>query len=82
MRGIPLSQEQIDELLSIYRRDGYQAAVPIAKSFGIAPRYIARLARRMGYVNNYYGRNGTKIKKSNWSDPRWQWAIERGPVCV
>jgi hypothetical protein len=81
MRGHPLTKRQIEELLSSYRNMGLQATKQLAISFGIAPRYLARLARRNGYANNYqYGR--VYVRKSSWQDPRWQRAIERGAILV
>lgn len=82
MRGIPLTEDQRDELLTSYRNRGYQATKQLAISFGISPRYISRLARRNGFHNNYsLGQiNSIKVKKTAYTDKRWRWAVERGQV--
>ena len=77
-----LNPAKRDELLKLYLAQGYEAAKPLAESYGIQARYLARLARRNGYHNNYVRKDRVKVKKSSPQDPRWNWAIERGSVIV
>lgn len=83
MRGSSLTKEQRETLLHAYRDKGFQAAKPLAISFGIAPRYVARLARENGITGNYFrGQLGVMatVKKQKYIDKRWKIAIERGAV--
>jgi DNA-binding CsgD family transcriptional regulator len=82
MRGHPLTKEQREELLISYQNRGFRATKQLAISFGISPRYIARLARMNGIINNYSrGQIATiKVRKPAYTDKRWGWACERGGV--
>lgn len=75
-----LTPEQRQELVEVYRAGGYAAAKPLAIQFGVAPRYIARLARAKGVKNNYCRGVVSRVKKHKFTDLRWRWAIERGGV--
>jgi hypothetical protein len=79
-RGPKLTQAQRRQLLTCYLEHGFHATRPLAESFGVRARYLAQLARNNGHVNNY--RRGDRAVVRTGNDPRWQWAIERGPVLV
>jgi len=81
MKGGPkLTPVQRQQLLKCYLEHGFQAARPLAESFGVRAKYLARLARNNGHTNNYQRKHRTAVRKATPHDPRWQWAIARGPV--
>lgn len=75
-----LTPEKRAHLLKIYIEKGFYAAKPVAESYGISPRYLAKMARKNGYFNNFQSKYPTAIPRQKWTDPRWQWARERGAV--
>jgi hypothetical protein len=79
-RGPKLTQAQRQQLLASYLEHGFHATRPLAESFGVRAKYLALLARNNGHLNNY-GRGDRAVVRTE-NDPRWQWAIERGPVLV
>jgi hypothetical protein len=81
-RGPKLSATQRQQLLTRYLEHGFHATRPLAESFGVQAKYLAQLARSNGHVNNYRRGDPAVVRKPTENDPRWQWAIERGPVLV
>jgi hypothetical protein len=79
-RGPKLTAAQLEQLLSCYLEQGYDAAEPLAESLGVRAKYPARLARKNGHTNSYRRKGRADVRKANSGDPRWQRAIERGPV--
>ena len=80
MRGKRLTEEQRAELLKVYLTGDSKAAKALAAKIGVHEHYLSLIARRNGHFNNY-GRIGRVAPKpSQPNDPRWKWAIERGPV--
>ena len=79
-RGPKLTSAQRQQLLTCYLEQGYDAAKPLVESLGVHAKYPARLARKNGHTNNYRRKGRAVVRKGNSGDPRWQWAIERGPV--
>lgn len=73
-----LTEAQRQELLTAYLANGFTATKPMAIAYGIAPRYLARLARRAGHTHNYPRTRAAP--KSKYKDPRWQRAIANGAV--
>jgi hypothetical protein len=80
MRGHPLTKAQLGQLLAVYTERGIKGARPLAIKFGIAPRYVARVARENGVTNNRARNDCVIMPKSTHEDPRWAWAIQRGSV--
>lgn len=80
-RGPKLSPAQRQQLLTCYLENGFHAARPLAESFGVRAKYLSKLARNNGHTGNRR-RNAAcaVIRKAPPPDPRWQWAIARGPV--
>jgi hypothetical protein len=79
-RGPKLTPVQRQALLTCYLERGFYAAKPLAESFGVRAKYLSQLARKNGHTNNYQRKGRVIIRKVTSADPRWQWAIERGPV--
>ena len=82
-----ITLEQAQKLLDHYLEHGAEATEPLCAELGVSPRYPASMASVYGKRRPKY-RKGTKYKNQppqkclsqDWNDPRWQWAIERGPV--
>lgn len=70
-----ISEAQREQLVRVFLSDGIRVAGPLAVSMGVARKYPAQLAATSG-------RRRTKRRTTNDADPRWAWAIERGPICV
>ena len=82
MRRARLTPAQRQALLACYLEGGFDAARPLAESFGVRARYAAQLARKLGHIDNYRRRGARPASQPTANDPRWQWAIARGPVSV
>ena len=82
MKRAKLTPEQRQALLACYLEGGFDAAKPLAESFGVRARYPAQLARKHGHTDNYQRRGRRPARSPTANDPRWQWAIARGPVSV
>jgi len=82
MKGARLTREQRQALLACYLQGGFDAARPLAESFGVRARYAAQLARKLGHTDNYKRRGARPARQPTAADPRWQWAIARGPVSL
>ncbi|MDB5611087.1 MAG: hypothetical protein JWP25_7987 [Bradyrhizobium sp.] len=80
-RGPKLTPAQRQALLACYLEHGFHAARPLAESFGVRAKYLAQLARHNGHTNNHQRKNRA-VRKATHKDPRWQWAIARGPVLI
>jgi hypothetical protein len=78
MKRAGLTREQRQALPACYLEGGFDAAKPLAESFGARARYPAQLARKHDHTN-YRRRGQTPVRQS---DPRRQWAVARGPVSV
>lgn len=48
-----LTEAQRERLLASYLTNGYHATVPLAKSYGVQPKYLSKLARIAGPQRNY-----------------------------
>lgn len=68
--------EQRDELIELWRQGQFQKVLKLQKQYGVERKYAQKRAYDLG-LTKYPDR--TK-RPADWFDPRWQWAIERGPV--
>lgn len=82
MRGIHLTADQIDNLVRAYVQGGRSASAPLCVQYGVNRKYPYFLARKRGLKFEYGVKLGRPRGPSKADDRRWQWAIERGPVCV
>lgn len=83
-----INEAQRQEILLVYKAEGSDAAMALCKSLNLSPRYYSALASARG-VANRKSRPLTAEEKAimrsivpmdDSTDPRWQWAVERGPV--
>jgi hypothetical protein len=68
-----LTKEAINDLLDTWANVGTDEARALAPKYGVKPAYVRKLACL----------HGVKAKRKEpkvATDPRWQWAIERGAV--
>jgi hypothetical protein len=88
MRGNPpkITEAQRQEILRTYMVNGTKAASVLCVSFGLHPRYYSGLASLCGVATKkakpLTPQQRAKIGRPtvNHNDPRWSWAIDRGPV--
>lgn len=68
-----LTKEAINHLLDVWANVGPDEARALAPRYGVKPAYVRKLAC-------LHGVKAKRKEKEAATDPRWQWAIERGPV--
>ncbi len=82
MSARKVSKEIEDQLIAHYVLHGSKASAAVCIAAGVGPRYAASLA-------SVYGKRCKKPRPSKnkprptarfTHDPKWQWAIARGPV--
>jgi hypothetical protein len=75
-----VTAEQAKELLAHYVKHGKEASLVRCAELGVSPKYAASLAASLGIRIRKLKGGGQIAKSVDHNDPRWQWAIERGPV--
>jgi hypothetical protein len=81
MRGVDLTEEQIQNLIRAYQTGGLKGSEALAKEYKINRKYPYFLVRERGLKPFNYGYTKAQYKPTKIvEDHRWQWAIERGPV--
>lgn len=79
-----ITEEQRQQILSVFRSDR-RKAIDLALSFGLSRSYPTALAHHRG-IKTSAPRLCTfqprKVCRSDWDDPRWAWAIDRGAILV
>jgi hypothetical protein len=71
--GFKITKEQREELVKLWLAGGQQAVAAKQREYGVADKYASNQASIMGI------HRCDMITRSD-VDPRWVWAIERGPV--
>jgi len=76
-----LTRDAIDHLLSVYAEIGPAAARELAPKYGVGSKYVRKLACMHKVKAKPRKLKTRKLKRHPIdTDPRWKWAIERGPV--
>lgn len=84
-----VTQEVQNQLVEIYLTQGKDAAADACVSRGLHPKYAVNTAAALGKGRPRWrsGKTGGTTYKvapptitRSENDPRWAWAIERGPV--
>ncbi len=76
-----LTRVGLDHILKIYAEEGPAAARLLAPQYGINPKYVRNLASVHRVKAKLKHPPVSKYKRyPDAIDPRWKWAIERGPV--
>jgi hypothetical protein len=84
-----VSVEVERQLVELYLTQGKEAAMAACVAHGVNPRYAINAATSFGKGRPRWrgGKSGGTTYKSapptitrSENDPRWAWAIERGPV--
>jgi hypothetical protein len=79
--GRKVSLRDAHELVQICLHMGKEAAAAECVSRGISPGYALKETYSRGHPLPKRARGGGNIALSvDHADPRWAWAIERGPV--
>lgn len=73
--GFKASREQRKELLALWLAGDNKAVAAMERQIGVKPKYTSNMANVMGI----HKKDGVRVDAD---DPRWAWAIERGPVLV
>lgn len=82
-----INEAQRQEILRVYKTEGTKAAGALCVKLGVSARYYSKLACERG-VATKKARPLTPEQKAAMraqitrpcNDPRWAWAIARGPV--
>lgn len=76
-----VTPQQQAELVAHYLAHGREASEIKCVEMGVCPRYAASVAAAWGKYRPRKFRGGGDIAVAvDHKDPRWAWAIERGPV--
>lgn len=83
-----ITEGQRIEILKVYGERGHKAAAKLCREYGVSENYPCSLAsaygittpRSRGEYRKYRDRKVNVPGLRDWKDPRWAWAIERGPV--
>ena len=91
-RPAKVSPFLVKRLIAAHLQGGLAVSRPMCRKLGLDDRYAQRKAYEIG---RYFKRRGFKQKTykdlptfntlhtyDDWDDPRWQWAIDRGPVII
>lgn len=74
---IKISKEAVAHILDVYANQGSRAAEELSETYSVSKHYIRQLAMIHGVRVKNPLRGGSSDTSN---DPRWKWAIERGPV--
>lgn len=71
--GFKASPDQRKKLLALWLAGDTRAVAALEREIGVAPKYTSNMASVMGI----HKRDGVR---PDADDPRWAWAVERGPI--
>lgn len=76
-----ITPQKRQELIDHYLAHGREASMAKCEAAGVSPGYAANMAGQLGLKPPRRFKGGGAVSlKVNHKDPRWAWAIERGPV--
>lgn len=76
-----VSRRTRDRLVQIHLHMGKDESARQCVKYGLSPRYAAKEASAAGLLRpRKYTGGGDIAFTVDHNDPRWAWAVERGPV--
>ena len=77
-----LTIEQRTHILETYRTGGRIATRPLCRRYGVSENYVFKQLVKKHGVKVINPQNKVRPKPPKWDDPRWQRAIDIGPINV